>query len=125
MAEIAWTVDALPEGKQLPTGVKVVKWVLAAGDTGAPYYAPQFAGKAVQRTAATATAVATMEGTLIPEGVTPVWGTLHTPQGVDLVLNDANGTELLQVLEDCYAIRPNVTVAGCTVYLFVSTVARR
>lgn len=124
MAEIMYTMDVV-SNQQYPAGVKVIKWVLAAGDTGAPYYAPQYSGKALQRTAATSTAVATIEGTLVPEGTAPVWGTVHDPASTPIVLNDANGTALRQVLEDCYAVRPNVTAAGCTVYLFVTTTARR
>lgn len=121
MAVIPWAVESLPEGKQYPTGIRVIKWVLpSASDTGEPYYAPQFSGKAVQLTAGAGTV--TMEGTLVPEGVTAVWSTLHDPASADLVLAT---NEIRQVLEDCYGIRPSVATNGATVYLFVTTTARR
>lgn len=122
MAVIPWVVDTLPTGNQLPTGIKVVRWdLLAAADTGTPYYCPQFAGKAVQRTAGAGTY--TLEGTLIPEGITPVFGTLHSPNMADITAIADN--EIYQVLEDCYAVRPVAAGAALTVYLFISTTARR
>jgi len=124
MAEIPWTVELLPEGKQYPTGIRVIKWVIpTSADTGAPYYCPQFAGKSVQMTAGGA-ATAAVEGTLVPEGIAPVYTALKTPLAVVLTaLTTANGIQ--QILEDCYAVRVGAVSAGVTVYLFVSTTARR
>lgn len=124
MAEIMYTMDVV-SNQQYPSGVKVIKWVLPdAGDTGAPYYCPQYSGKAVQMTAGGASTVP-IEGTLVPEGTAPVYNALHDPAGGSLA-TFTTATGIRQILEDCYAVRLGAAVTtGVTVYLFITTTARR
>jgi hypothetical protein len=120
LATVQYTMDVVTN-QQYPTGVKVVKWILAASDDGVPYYAPQYSGKAVQ--GVSGTGVVTWQGTLVPEGTSPVWATLHDPASADCV---TTSPEIRQILEDCYAVRPLVDATGAaTVYLFVTSTARR
>lgn len=123
MATVQYTRVQPGAGEDIPTGIAIYQWVLAANDDGAPVNAPHFSGKAVQRVAGTSITTA-IEGTLHMPSETEVWGAVHDPLGADLVLADA---EVRQVLEDCVQIRPRNPdgVNGATVRLLITTPARR
>jgi len=124
MAVVPYAKLDLNANVQIPKGVQIVVWEgLNTGDTATAYSAPQYSGKAVQMDV-DSTASVTMQGTLVPEGAvaTPVWGDLHQADLTTATLVDAS---VLQILEDCAQIRPNVTTGSdVDVYLMVVTSAR-
>lgn len=124
MAIVAYTKVTLDANTQIPKGVQVVLWEgLETGDTATAYAAPQYSGKVIQMDA-DGTASVTVQGTLVPAGATiaAVWGDLHS---VDLTTATTTDASPLQILEDCYQIRPTVTTGtDVDVYLMVTTSAR-
>ena len=126
-----WTIVEPSDSNLLPVGVRIIKWTLLdLDDSGAPYFAPQYSSKVIQWTGTPGVGGAgKIQGSMEPG--TPVWGTLHNPQGADasVVAADITANLIVQMLEDCYQIRPFMTggdgTTNVTVYLMVTTTARR
>lgn len=123
MATVAYTRIQPGAGEDIPTGVMLYQWTLAASDDGVPVAAPQYSGKVVSID--TGAGTVTMQGTLSLKSETPTWATLHDPASGDIVLGPG-ATEIRQVLEDCVQIRPVNGAGGAAVIrLMINTTARR
>jgi hypothetical protein len=121
MATAQYTRVQPGAGEDIPTGVVIYEWVLAAaGDDGVGVVAPQFSSKVVQRIAGTGTV--NIQGSLHLKSETAVWGDLRSPNSTDISLADNNP---IQILEDCVQVRPVTATAGATVRLMVTTTSRR
>jgi len=97
-------------GHEIPTGVKIYKWVgLTEGNTGDPLQCGQYSDIVVTLSATTvSTATITMQGTLDPDPATVDWHDLHMVDGTtEISINSTTPTiSIFQVLEAPVQIRP-------------------
>lgn len=110
--------------------VTIVRWAnLNAGDTGQPYVVGLYSDKTIQTDGSTLGSGITIEGTIDPREVDSQdgavlgigWNTLNDPQGNSL--GGIIDQRLEEILEHCYAIRPNCAagVSGANVYMMLSS----
>jgi hypothetical protein len=122
MAVVAFEIEQPAAGHGIPEGVKIVKWVLSAGDTGAPYVCPHYADKTVQASG-TFGGTVTLQGSNEIAAVPTAWSTLHDPSQNDLAYTAAG---MDAILENPYQIRPSLSAGGpVTVRVVMTTAARR
>jgi len=107
-------------------GARLVRWpAMDDGDSGAVYYAPDYADKSVQAIG-DFTGGGSIDVEVNNENVTPtVWARAKDPQGT--VISLAVTGDMSQVQPNSVAIRPRVigAIVSVDVFMLVSTTARR